>query len=73
MRIRWYVFFVVAIAGSGCRAASAADPVPPHETLTIDSKALGETRRVNVYVPPGYESAAGIRYPVLYMPVGGIV
>ena len=33
--------------------------------------ALGETRTVNVYTPPGYE-AGGRRYPVLYMPDGGI-
>jgi predicted alpha/beta superfamily hydrolase len=73
VRIRWDVLFLVfSIAGSGSRAASAAEALPPHETLTIDSKALGETRRVNVYVPPGYETAAGIRYPVLYMPDGGI-
>jgi predicted alpha/beta superfamily hydrolase len=40
------------------------------ETLTIDSKILGERRTINVYVPPDY--AKGERYPVLYMPDGGM-
>ena len=50
------------------------DPLPvlPHETFTIASRALGETRRINVYTPPGYAAAAGTRYPVLYMPDGGL-
>jgi predicted alpha/beta superfamily hydrolase len=40
--------------------------------LTIDSKVLGETRRINVYTPPGYDVAADARYPVMYMPDGGV-
>ncbi len=32
---------------------------------------MGETRRINVYTPPGYD-ASGARYPVLYMPDGGL-
>ena len=54
------------------RGAPASDPVLPHQTLTIDSKVLRETRRINVYTPPGYAAAAGTRYPVLYMPDGGV-
>lgn len=46
----------------------AADvEVPAHLTLRIPSKLLGETRVVNVYVPPGYNGKAETRYPVLYM------
>jgi predicted alpha/beta superfamily hydrolase len=41
------------------------------ETLTLDSKALGERRVVNVYLPPDY-ATSGARYPVLYMPDGGL-
>ncbi len=51
--------------------ASAADPVLPHESFSIESKVLGETRRINVYLPPGYEKSDA-RYPVLYMPDGGV-
>ena len=61
-----------AILAAASRLASAESPVPPHQTLTIDSKVLGETRRIYVYRPPGYERAPRIRYPVLYMPDGGL-
>ncbi|HEX8430610.1 MAG TPA: alpha/beta hydrolase-fold protein [Longimicrobium sp.] len=40
------------------------------QTFTIQSTTLHETRRINVYTPPGYE-AGTTRYPVLYMPDGG--
>ena len=32
-----------------------------------ESKALGATRRVHVYTPPGYSPTARARYPVLYL------
>jgi hypothetical protein len=81
---------VLALLGTGCRAAPAVapastppavaaaqpapapDPVLPHQTLTIDSKVLGEPRRINLYTPPGYDAAADTRYLVLYMPDGGV-
>lgn len=50
---------------------AANDPVPLHEILTIDSDAVGETRTISVYTPPGYAEGAA-RYPVLYMPDGGM-
>jgi predicted alpha/beta superfamily hydrolase len=53
-------------------AAPAPDPVLPHQTFTIDSRALGETRLINLYTPPGYDQAAGAGYPVLYVPDGGV-
>ncbi|WP_233635898.1 alpha/beta hydrolase [Hymenobacter setariae] len=34
--------------------------------------ALRETRRINVYVPPGYADSVASQLPVLYMPDGGI-
>lgn len=46
------------------------EPVPPHQCFQIDSAVLGEMRRINVYTPPGY--ASGGKYPVLYMPDGGV-
>ena len=55
--------------------AQAADKVAPlaiGETFTLQSKALAETRRINVYLPPGYTEAADQRFPVLYMPDGGL-
>ena len=42
------------------------------ETFAIDSKVLGERRVINVYVPPDYATTPGQRYPVLFMPDGGL-
>jgi uncharacterized protein len=49
-----------------------AAPLVIGETFTIDSRILGETRRLNAYLPPGYAEAPQGRFPVLYMPDGGI-
>ncbi|GAB3834069.1 alpha/beta hydrolase [Hymenobacter jeollabukensis] len=55
----------------GAQAQSAA-PLVIGETFTVDSKVLGETRRLNVYLPAGYAESATLRLPVLYMPDGGM-
>jgi predicted alpha/beta superfamily hydrolase len=49
-----------------------AAPLTIGETFTIESKALGEPRRVNVYLPPSCTDRADARCPVLYMPDGGL-
>lgn len=67
------LFFLAVLAmGSLPPPAEAAEPVPAHQSFTLESKALKETRRINVYLPPGYEAAKSTRYPVLYMPDGGL-
>lgn len=38
----------------------------------LQSQVLSETRRINVYLPPGYAAAPDARFPVLYMPDGGL-
>ena len=52
--------------------AGAASPLNIGETLTIPSRVLGETRRINVYLPPQYTDSHDARLPVLYMPDGGM-
>jgi predicted alpha/beta superfamily hydrolase len=52
--------------------APPEDPVPVHDTFTVASRALGEARLVNVHTPPGYEASPTERFPVLYMPDGGL-
>jgi predicted alpha/beta superfamily hydrolase len=54
------------------QAPAPAAPLSIGETFTIQSKALGETRRINVYMPPGYDDPPKAPVPVLYMPDGGI-
>lgn len=53
-------------------AASAQEAAPPHQTFQLESSALGETRRLNVYLPPDYREGDSTRFPVIYMPDGGI-
>ena len=65
------VFIVTALCTTTAAAQSAA-PLVIGETFTVDSKVLGETRRVNVYMPPAYTESKSARLPVLYMPDGGI-
>jgi predicted alpha/beta superfamily hydrolase len=47
-------------------------PLVVGETFTLDSKVLGETRRINVYRPPGSGASSDAPLPVLYMPDGGL-
>jgi predicted alpha/beta superfamily hydrolase len=56
----------------GSAPASQATPLAIGETFTIESKALGEVRRINVYLPPPCSEPADARCPVLYMPDGGL-
>ena len=79
---KYGVSCALLLAGlSGCNAATpaaatpapagASTPVVIGTSITLDSKILGETRRINIYTPPSY-AEDGLRYPVLYMPDGGI-
>lgn len=49
--------------------SSPAAPLAIGETFSIDSIAVKETRRINVYLPAG---CAGKPLPVMYMPDGGM-
>ncbi|MET4107475.1 alpha/beta hydrolase-fold protein [Hymenobacter sp. UYP22] len=64
------LFLVVA---HPARSQGRAAPLVMGETFTLSSAALGETRRINVYLPPAYvDSATAAPLPVLYMPDGGL-
>ena len=60
------------VFGQGGSRASEATPLNIGQTFTIQSEVLGELRRINVYLPPGYAESASTRVPVLYMPDGGM-
>ncbi|HKP13328.1 MAG TPA: alpha/beta hydrolase-fold protein [Blastocatellia bacterium] len=66
------LFAALPHAQAHTQSGEGAAPLAFGETFTIDSKVLGETRRINVYLPPGYKESAGARLPVLYMPDGGM-
>ncbi|HEV7123488.1 MAG TPA: alpha/beta hydrolase-fold protein [Rhodanobacter sp.] len=64
-------FGVLAMAGA-FHAAAADLPLPARVSFTVNSAVLKEVRHINVYTPPGYAAGALTRYPVLYMPDGGL-
>lgn len=64
--------FLVGCASTGKPPAAAAEPVPAHQLFTLASATLKEERRIAVYTPPGYDAATDARFPVLYMPDGGL-
>jgi predicted alpha/beta superfamily hydrolase len=53
-------------------AIENTSPLIIGQTFTIHSSILSETRRINVYLPPAYVESPDARFPVLYMPDGGI-
>ncbi len=53
-------------------ALQGTDSIPRYDSLSIQSHAVNEVRRVNVHLPTGYATSGAMRYPVLYMPDGGI-
>jgi predicted alpha/beta superfamily hydrolase len=71
--MRWgTALLLLVVAAPGSRGQERAAPLVVGETFTVVSKALGETRRINVYLPPAYTEAPGTRFPVLYMLDGGL-
>ena len=74
--VLWMVLLVFAVFASGQNLRKPADektaPLVIGETFLINSKILGEARRINVYLPPGYKESPDSRVPVLYMPDGGL-
>jgi predicted alpha/beta superfamily hydrolase len=68
-----FVALVSLVRATPLSAQDAAlDRVPQHDTLMIPSHVLGEARRINVHVPAGYAASDSARFPVLYMPDGGL-
>ena len=63
---------LVAPATAPAQGTPGPVAVPAHDSLVIRSAALGEPRRINVHVPAGYSASPAARYPVLYMPDGGL-
>jgi predicted alpha/beta superfamily hydrolase len=75
--LRWHVLVAATLCLAACapRAPAsaptrAADAPSARRTFKLPSRTLGETRTINVYTPPGYDTSAR-RYPILYMPDGG--
>lgn len=62
-----WVISLICISGN----LHAQDPIPEHQTFTLDSKEVGEIRTINVWLPPNYAEIKD-SLCVFYMPDGGI-
>ncbi len=63
---------VLAILYAGACSSPQDESVPLHDSFSIESQVMNESRLINVYVPPDYGKSTAASYPVLYMPDGGI-
>jgi len=52
-------------------APAEGRPIVIGQSLTLESKVLKDTRRINVHLPAGYASSPDKTYPVLYLLDGG--
>lgn len=66
----WLSTDQASAAASASASASASAPLVIGETWTIASGVLHETRRINVYRPPGIPAEQAL--PVMVMPDGGL-
>lgn len=66
-----FLFSFVFIAACGMKASPTNDPIPEHETFTIQSQGLGEARNITVWTPESYKTNTDSLI-VLYMLDGGV-
>ena len=67
-----FLVFLAVTSFLGCgNNVQYNDPIPEHESFTVDSKKVNETRVITVWTPPAYKTGKD-SFPVLYMPDGGI-
>ena len=60
-------------ACSNAVSAAAANPLVIGQTFTLESKALSETRRINVYLPLAYVDLATLRLQCCICPMAALV
>ncbi len=66
-----HLILILSFIFIGCNnQAQSQDPIPVHETFSIDSKILNEKRIINIWTPENY-SKTNDSLPVMYMPDGG--
>lgn len=72
MKFIYPILFFILVTPTSCSNDSQPnDPIPEHETFTIQSKQIGEDRVINVWAPEDYKTNLD-SLPVIYMADGGI-
>ena len=61
-----------AAGAAATPGASPAAPLAIGETFTMESKIMGETRRINVYTARAWDVKPDAPLPVLFMLDGGV-
>ncbi len=65
------LLFILLTITSCSNTIEKTDPIPKHETFTIQSKQVGELRTINIWMPEDYKTSSD-SLPVMYMADGGI-
>ncbi|WP_113652155.1 alpha/beta hydrolase [Pedobacter namyangjuensis] len=66
-----FLFSLLIFSTTNIKAVQQEDTIPVHETFTLASTNLAETRVINVWKPAEYSNGS-IKLPVLYMLDGGV-
>ena len=72
MRLAGFLLAIAGVLGAVPASAQAPEPTPVviGRSYALPSRVMGQTREINVWLPPGH-GEAGRRYPVLYVLDGG--
>lgn len=62
--------FIVSLLITGI--AHSQTPIPFGQTDTIVSSVMGETTKINIYLPDGYHPDSAAKYPVIYVLDGAL-
>lgn len=72
MKTLHYLLLAGILCFTSClKASQPSDPIPEHETFTMQSKHVNEARVITVWLPEDYKTHTD-SLKVLYMPDGGI-
>lgn len=72
MKSVYYILFTgITFLTGYSNTIQPVEPIPEHETFTIQSKQVGEKRIINVWTPSNYKKSSDL-LPVMYMADGGI-
>lgn len=64
------LLFILVCLTSCSNTSQTTDVIPEHDSITIQSKKVGELRKINIWTPKEYKTSSD-SLPVLYMPDGG--
>ncbi len=71
LRLNYLILFIGVFVFQYSAKSQTNDSIPDHDNFIIRSKHVEEDRVINVWIPPNYEDNKN-RFPVLYMPDGGV-